>query len=183
MPHDSGAGCRVVLIGMMGSGKTTIGRLLSEATGWAYVDNDELVQRSSGSTARELLASGGRPLLRRVEGEALTLGLDLPGPVILGAAAGTVLDPDSRDHMRRSAIVVWLRASAETLTERAMDADHRPFVDTAGRSWLAATAREREPLYREVADLVVDTDIGTPADAVETIRRHLRDSGCAEASR
>lgn len=182
MSHEPGAACRVVLIGMMGSGKTTIGRLLSKATGWPYVDNDELVRRRSGSTSRELLASGGRPLLRRVESEALTLGLELPGPVILGAAAGTVLDPASRERMRISGTVVWLRASVEALTERAMDADHRPFVDTAGRSWLVEAAQEREPLYLEVADLVVETDVGTPADGVTAIREHMRGTGCREAN-
>lgn len=155
---------------MMGSGKTTIGRLLSQEIGWPYVDNDELVQRRFGRTAREILAAEGEATLREAEASALALGLALPGPVIIGVAAGTILHQPSRRDLRAGGFVVWLRASAATLVARAMDAEHRPFVDTAGAAWIAAVVTEREPLYASVADLIVDTDIATPADVVRTIR-------------
>ena len=69
--------------------------------------------------------------------------------------------------------MVWLRAGPEALVGRAMDAAHRPFVDDAGKAWMADAVAEREPLYASIADLVVDTDDGPPADAVRLIRRHL----------
>lgn|SRR5688572_10524777 len=165
--------CRVTLIGMMGSGKTTIGQLLSGATGWPYVDNDALVQRHHGQTSREILASEGEEKLRAAEGAALLLGLDLPPPVILGVAAGTILDPANRRALEAGGVVVWLRAGTEALVGRAMDAAHRPFVDDAGKAWMADAVAEREPLYASIADLVVDTDVGPPADAVRLIRGHL----------
>jgi shikimate kinase len=172
--------CRVVLIGMMGSGKTTIGRVLATATGWPYVDNDELLRRHTGSTARELLASGREEALREAESDALLLGLELPPPVIVGVAAGTVLEPRNRERLRADATVVWLHAPVEVLLERSRNAEHRPFVDRAGTAWMASAAAEREPLYREIADLVVDTGRGSPADAAETIRAHLPECGKAQ---
>lgn len=163
----------MILVGMMGSGKTTIGRLLSEATGWPYVDNDELVRRSHGRTSREILAIDGEPMLRAAEASALALGLELVPPIIVGVAAGAILDHGHRQALDAGGLVVWLRADTATLVARAMDATHRPFVDTGGHEWLADAVIQREPLYTSVADLVVDTDAGTPHDAVETIRAHL----------
>ena len=165
--------CRVILIGRMGSGKTTVGQLLSSVTGWPYVDNDALVQRQHGQTSREILANEGREKLRAAETDALALGLDLPPPVILGVAAGTILDPANRRGLEAGGVVVWLRAGTEALVGRAMDAAHRPFVDDAGKAWMADAVADREPLYASVADLVVDTDVGPPADAVRRIRAHL----------
>ena len=170
--------CRVILIGMMGSGKTTIGRLLTEATGWEYVDNDELVQRHHGATAREILAEHGRERMREAEATALALGLGLPPPVILGVAAGTVLDEGNRERLRAGGTVVWLRATPEILAARARGAAHRPFVETDAVEWMRRTAKEREPLYTEVASLAVDTGTGTPDEAVHRIREHLEAHGC-----
>ena len=174
--------CRVILVGMMGSGKTTVGRLLSEATGWPYVDNDELVRRYSGTTAREVLADGGEERLREVESAALALGLELPPPVIVGVAAGTVLDPSNRARMDAAGVVVWLRAATQTLVSRAGDAAHRPFIDRGGAAWMAETAAEREPLYAQLADFTVDTGTSTPDQSVQLIRSYLEETGvCADA--
>jgi shikimate kinase len=174
--------CRVILVGMMGSGKTTVGRLLSEASGWPYVDNDELVRRHSGTTAREVLAEGGEQRLREVESAALKLGLELPPPVIVGVAAGTVLDQRNRARMDAAGIVVWLRAATQTLVSRAGDAAHRPFIDRGGAAWMAETAAEREPLYRQLADFTVDTGASTPDESVDAIRSYLEAASvCADA--
>jgi shikimate kinase len=170
---DGSPPCRVILIGMMGSGKTTVGQLLSGSTGWPYVDNDALVQRLHGRTSREILATEGKETLRAAEAGALALGLDLPPPVILGVAAGTILDAANRRAIQAGGVVVWLRAGTEALVGRAMDAAHRPFVDDAGKAWMADAVIDREPLYASIADLVVDTDVGAPADAVQLIRAHL----------
>ena len=158
---------------MMGSGKTTIGRLLSESTGWPYADNDELVRQAHGMTARELLAERGEGAMRGAESDAMGLGLGLPPPAIFGAAAGVILDPADSERLRTRAIVVWLRASAAVLESRAMGAEHRPWLDAGGASWIRDAAAEREPLYASVADLVIDTDGGSAAEAVATLQAWL----------
>lgn len=167
--------CRIVLVGMMGSGKSTIGRLLSDATGWPYVDNDDLVRRAHGATPREILARDGEGPMRAAESSALRLGLETPPPSIVGAAAGTILEPTNRDLMRTGGIVVWLRADADSLEARAVGAAHRPWLDSGGESWIRTAVAEREPLYASVADITIDTT-SDPEDAVaRELRRRLRD--------
>ena len=158
---------------MMGSGKSTLGRLLSEATGWHYLDNDELVRKAHGTSARALLAERGEPTMRRAESDALALGLQLPPPAIIGVAAGVILDPADRERLAAGAIVVWLRADAAVLESRAAGAEHRPWVATGGVSWMRRAVAEREPLYASVADLTLDTASGAPAAAVRALHRWL----------
>ena len=165
--------CRVILVGMMGSGKSTIGRLLSEATGWPYIDNDELVRRSHGASPRELLAEQGEAVMREAESSALALGLEVPEPAIVGFAAGTVLEPANRERLRDRGIVVWLRADANALAARAMGAEHRPWLDTGGGSWIRDATAEREPLYASIADITIDTTAGTPKAAAAELRERL----------
>ena len=166
-------GCRVVLVGMMGSGKTTIGRLLSERTGWSYHDNDELLARLFRATPREIFASRGVAALREAESRALALGLDAPPPCIVGAPGGAILDEASRRRLRAAGIVAWLRASAEELKARAMGGAHRPWIDTGGGSWIAAAVDVRDPLYASVADITLNTDGRSPRDTVRELLAEL----------
>ena len=149
--------CRVLLIGMMGSGRSTIGRLLSTATGWPYVDNDELVRRSHGMTARLILAERGELQMRAAESEALARGVREPPPSVIGVAGGTILRPENRELLRAGGIVVWLRADAAAIESRATGADHRPWLDSGGPRWIRETVSERDPLYESIADVTIDT--------------------------
>ena len=159
---------------MMGSGKSTIGRLLADGTGWPYVDNDELVARLHGATSRQLLATVGEERMRRAELDALEAGLATPAPCIVGAAAGTILDHGARARLHEAGTVVWLRTSARALEERATAGAHRPWVDTHGDAWIERETRTRERLYASVADIVVDTDVGPPATSTTQILDALR---------
>jgi shikimate kinase len=174
--------CRVLLIGMMGSGKSTIGRLLAEATGWPYADNDELVVRTAGGTPRSLLADHGEAAMRRAESEALAAGIGLPPPAIVGVAAGVILDAADREALRGGGVVIWLRASADELAARAAGAAHRPWLDTDPRAWMTAALLEREPLYASVADHVVDTDAAALDEAAPRLVEWLMaETACATA--
>ena len=154
---------------MMGSGKTTVGRLLSERTGWPYHDNDELLGQLFGATPRQVLAVSGEERLRESESSALALGLDSPAPCIVGVAAGTILDEGNRRLLGEKGIVVWLRTAPDVLSQRAFGADHRPWLDTGGEAWVRSNVAERGPLYGAVADLIVDTDGRKPEEIAEEI--------------
>ncbi|MEA2676999.1 MAG: shikimate kinase [Chloroflexota bacterium] len=160
---------RVALIGMMGSGKSTIGRLLAARTGWPFYDNDELLEQATGLSARNLLATLGERAMRAAEADALLLGLNQPAPCIVGSAGGTIEDPELRRRLREAASVVWLRANPATTAVRAAGADHRPWLGADAEAWLDATAARRSPLYRSVSNLTVDTDIQTADEAAAFI--------------
>jgi len=173
------APCRVILLGMMGSGKTTVGEELSRVTGWPYHDNDVLLEAATGLTARELAARGPKRL-REAEAAALVQALSVPEPAFAAAAAGVVTDPELRRLLRASARVVWLRAPVETLAARTMAGPHRPWLDGDAIEWLERTASARRSLYREVASLEVDTSARTPAEIAAEIVAWLRQLGCGQ---
>jgi len=160
---------RVVLVGMMGSGKSSVGRALRERTGWPFVDNDRLVERATGLMARELLQDRGAEAMRRAESDALRAGVGIEPPVVVSAAAGTILDASNRALIVDAGLVVWLRAPAEALAARSVRAIHRPWLDDDPVRWLERTLAEREPLYASVADVEIDTTVVSAKEAAELI--------------
>ncbi len=159
---------------MMGAGKTTVGLSLARRTGGRYVDNDELLVLATGHTARELRATGGDASLRAGEAAVVDLALQLPAPVIVGIAAGVVLDPADRGRLRAGGHVVWLRAGPATLVPRLGPGSHRPFMEGDLRGWVERTVVEREPLYREVAHSIVDVDDRSADQVAEDILAALQ---------
>jgi len=172
--------CRIVLIGMMGSGKSTIGRLLSARLGWPYLDNDLLFERArGGESAHDVLAAVGVGGLRGGEAGALREGLSEPVPCIVGAAAGTIEDEQVRRELASAALVIWLDASPSTLARRARGAAHRPWLGDDAAGWMRRTLSERAPLYKSVADLIVNTQRRRPPSVVNQIIDWLGDQpGC-----
>ena len=165
---------RILLIGMMGAGKTTVGHALTRRTGWDYLDNDELVRRAVGRGAPEVLEGAGEPELRHVEAAALEEALRTAPPVIAGIAAGTVLDPRNRERLRQAGFVVYLRASLDTLVGRVGSGAGRPFLQPDPRAALARLSEGREPLYEEVASIIIDVDERSPDAVAEQIVGELR---------
>jgi shikimate kinase len=155
---------RVILIGMMGSGKSSVGRALSAQTGWPFHDNDALVERATGRTAREVLATEGEAGLRAAEAAALDAALEAAAPAIVALAAGTVLDPDQRQRTADAGFVVWLHAAPEILAGRSVGGAHRPWLEGNPAEWFRRAAAERDWMYASIDDLEIDT-AGTDADA------------------
>jgi len=160
---------RILLIGMMGSGKSSVGRALAERTGWPFRDNDALVERASGRTARQLLKDEGEATLREAESAALRAGLAVEPPAIIGVAGGVLLDARDRQRIADGGFVVWLSASPEVLAVRAAGAEHRPWLDGDAVGWFRRTMAERDSRYAEVADLRVDTAASKPSEAAGAI--------------
>jgi shikimate kinase len=158
----------VILVGMMGSGKSTVGRALSRRTGWRYVDNDDLVRSLSGRGAAEIRAADGEEAIHHIEELAFEASLALEPPVIIGAAAGVVLDPVARVRLRSGPHVVWLRARPETLLAHIGDGTGRR-TEATDPTWIAARATERAPLYEEVASRVIDVDDRSPDEVADLI--------------
>jgi shikimate kinase len=152
---------RVLLIGMMGAGKTTVGHALSRVLGWRYYDNDELLARAVGKDTRRVQEEDGVAALRRAESQALSLALATGGPLIASVAGGVVTDPLDRDRLRRGGFVVWLRADLATLAARVAGTD-RPWVGDSPEAALKRLYAGRERLYADANTLIVDQHDTTP---------------------
>ncbi len=144
----------VVLIGLMGSGKTTVGRMLAARLQVPFVDNDDMLVRRTGRLARDIAERDGLTALHEAEAEALVAAVAEAGPAVVGAAAGAVCLPAAASALARGD-VVYLRADPAVLTARLgrePGDGHRPRLD------LAAQFGERDPVYRGLADVVVDAE-------------------------
>ncbi|HEY5455987.1 MAG TPA: shikimate kinase [Acidothermaceae bacterium] len=164
---------RIVLIGMMGAGKSTIGASLSTLTGWPYIDNDQVVEQMVGMPTRDLLQQRGVEAMRAAESAAAIHVLTMPAPLIAGVAAGIVLDPAVSAQVHDGAFVVFLRARIETLAKR-VEGTYRPWLGDDPEATLRKLYVGREPLYEKVADLVLDVDDTSPAADVQRILEAFR---------
>lgn len=145
----------LVLVGMMGSGKTTVGRRVAARLGRRLRDSDAEVEARTGRTVREIFETDGEPAFRAEEARALAEALDDPEPAVVAAAGGVVLDPANRDRLRAGGTVVWLEASPEDLARRVGSRNHRPLLGDDPLVALRRLDGERRALYEEVADHVV----------------------------
>jgi shikimate kinase len=156
---------RVILVGMMGAGKSTVGARLSALTGWPYIDNDQVVEQMVGMPTRDLQQQRGVEAMRVAESAAAIYVLTMPTPVIAGAAAGIVLDPTVSAQVHDGAFVVFLRARLDTLAKR-VEGTYRPWLGDDPEATLRKLYVGREALYEKLAHLVIDVDDTTPdADA------------------
>jgi shikimate kinase len=160
---------------MMGSGKSTVGRLVADLLHADFTDSDAEVERCSGLTVAEIFRTNGEESFRDAEADALTRLLAQAGALVVAAGGGAVLRSGNRELMRREATVVWLRAGTGELTDRLGDGRGRPLLDSRATSpesiaeTLFGLARERLPLYESVAHFVVDTDGLTPKAVAEAV--------------
>ena len=151
----------IVLVGLMGSGKTTVGRRLAARLGLPFVDADEAVEAFSGSTVAELFEERGEEGFRDIEAEVLGRLLDDPERMVLAAGGGVVLRSDNRSRLGADDVtVVWLDADPAFLASRIERKAHRPLLagDESPREVLERLHRDRAALYRDVADLVVPVE-------------------------
>lgn len=166
-PHQ-----HLVLVGMMGVGKTTVAKVVAERLGRPVVDTDHTIEASTGRSVRDIFSTDGEDAFRSIESQVLADALASPTPSVIAGAGGVVLRPSNREVLRSSgARVVWLCADPATLVERVKGGGHRPLLDTDPAGTLQRMFNEREALYREVADAIVLVDHRTISDVVEAVLR------------
>jgi len=149
----------VVLIGLMGSGKSSVGRRLAHALGVSFYDTDELVATATKKSVRELFAEG-EATFRGHERTALLGALDAAtkDSGVIATGGGVITREDNRDDIRRHATdIVWLDADLEELVSRTSNGTHRPLLDGGARGKLEEMQRERSDLYESLATIRVAT--------------------------
>ncbi len=166
---------RIYLIGPMGAGKTTIGRQLARTLGLDFLDSDREIERRSGvdiPTIFDFEGEEGFRLRERAMIDALTRRDD----IVLATGGGVVLDPENRRDLVNRGTVVYLDTSVDEQLRRTRHDRHRPLLQADDRrATLERLNAEREPLYREIADIVIGTDSSRRAATVERIVDALRD--------
>ncbi|MDP9432257.1 MAG: serine transporter [Actinomycetota bacterium] len=168
---------RVLLIGMMGAGKSSVGRALSALTGWEYVDNDELVERATGAPTPDVFAKHGVEAMRAAEAAALDEALRTPAPVIAGVAAGVIEEPVDAQRLHDEGFTVWLRAELTTLAERVGTGEGRAWLQPDPLAALRKLYVGRPEKYAAAADLVVDVDDIGPDEVARRILDAMRERG------
>ena len=160
----------MAIVGYMGSGKTTVGRLLARDTGRDFVDLDEEISRRDGRTIPEIFAAGGEDLFRDLEHAALLDALAREEGCVVSCGGGAVLRPENRDALR-DARTVFLREDIDVLYARTRG-PNRPLRGDSSEGFARRYA-ERLPLYREVAEVEVLAEGRPPNAVVEEVERCL----------
>lgn len=165
---------RLLLVGMMGAGKSTVGRAVAQRLGWPFLDSDEEVRRQTGRTVPQLFAEQGEAAFRIEESAALADACASIHPVVVSVAGGAVLDPENRTRLTASGLVVWLRASLATLTQRVGDGRTRPLLGDDPAEALARLYPERALLYETLAGEIIDVDDLMTERVVERVVGRVR---------
>ena len=164
----------IFLVGPMGAGKTTIGRRLAEALGMDFVDSDQEIEARTGATIPWIFDVEGEAGFRKREKTLIDELTQRPN-LVLATGGGAVLDPENRRHLQARGTVIYLHATLDELLARTRKDRNRPLLQTADpRARLEAILREREPLYREVADIVFETGQRSIRQAVQSLLRQLQ---------
>jgi|SRR6266566_198583 len=167
----------IVLIGMMGAGKSCVGRCLQRRTKLALIDTDDIVASKFGISIPKIFSKYGEQRFR--EAETQTLNELAPAkPIIIVTGGGIVLRAKNADFLKRLGVIVWLDGTEETLFERASLARTRPLLQGENpREAFARTLQARLPLYAKIAHIRVDTSVLTDEEVALAILSKLRKRG------
>ncbi|MER0239814.1 shikimate kinase [Fulvimarina sp. MAC8] len=166
----------IALVGLMGAGKTTVGRRLASLIGIPFSDSDQEIEEVSRMSIPELFESYGEPEFRALEARVVSR-LVLEGPRVLGTGGGAYINAETRAHLKEHAVTLWLKADLDTLMMRVMKRSNRPLLKTGNpRATMKKLMEERYPIYGG-ADIVIQSrevkrDI-IAAEAAEALRDYL----------
>lgn len=166
----------IVLIGFMGTGKTSTGRLLANRLGYSFVDTDYKIEKDCKQTIKEMFEAHGESYFREKEA-AVVQKISRQRQVVVSTGGGTILNPANMQALRKNGIIISLTASVDVILERTGRRNTRPLLEhkdaEARREIITALRAEREVLYKR-ADLIINTSDLTPLQVVEKIMRFVK---------
>jgi shikimate kinase len=158
----------VALIGFMGAGKTSVGRLVAEHLGFEFLDTDELIQSRTGRTIADIFAKEGEPAFRALEKQVVQ-ELSARTKTVISTGGGLPTDPENLAALKSYALVVCLWASPEKIWERVRHQSHRPLLlDADPQKKIRELLTTREPFYKQ-ADVLINTDLRSVREAAQQI--------------
>lgn len=166
----------IILIGPMGVGKSTVGRQLAKQLKINFIDADQEIEQRTGASINLIFDIEGEPGFRERE-ERLIEELSQKGNIVLATGGGAVLREGNRKNLRRAGIVVYLHAPVDTLLKRTRNSKTRPLLQTGDpAAKLRQLLQERDPLYRQVADIIVDSDRRSAASVARSIIKRIEET-------
>jgi shikimate kinase len=164
---------RVLLIGMMGAGKSTVALVVAGRLSWDYLDTDQEILRRTGRTVPEIWRENGEAAFRAEEAAVIAHATSSTHPVVVALGGGAVLDPANRARVLDKGLIVWLRVRVETLIRRIGDGAGRPLLEHDPVEALTTLDEARAPIYASLAQLVIDVDDLDPSGVAERIVSEL----------
>lgn len=150
--------CNIALIGFMGTGKSTVGRIVAELLRFEFVDTDDLSEQRSGKTIREIFAQDGEAAFRQME-KQIVAELATRRRLVISAGGGLAAQPGNLDSLKTHALVICLWATPEKIWQRVRHQTHRPLLECPDPlAKITALLAEREPFYRQ-ADVMLNTEL------------------------
>lgn len=147
----------IFLVGLMGSGKTTVGRVLAKRLGMRFVDSDHEIEARTGASISWIFEIEGEASFRKREADAIRDLTSRKG-IVLATGGGAILHPENRRYLKERGTVIYLRASVHNVLQRTLHDKNRPLLQTEDpRKKIETLSQQREPFYSEVADIVIDT--------------------------
>lgn len=173
----------IVLIGLMGAGKTAVGRRVATRLGLKFVDADTEIEHAAGKSISEIFADHGEAYFRNGERRVIARLLG-DGPQVLATGGGAYMDESTRELISEVGISVWLKADLKVLMERVVRRDHRPLLRTEDpQAVMQRLMDERYPVYASADITVLSRDVPHEvivAEIVDALQKHLQDQGALQ---
>lgn len=177
------AGRPIVLVGMMGAGKTTVGRRLANKLGRHFIDSDEEVEKAAGMSIEDIFKLHGEDDFRAGEVKVISRLLRDEG-IVLGTGGGAFINPDTRAHVKELGISVWIKADFDLLFARVQRRSNRPLLKTPNpRETLRKLMDQRYPIYAEADLTIVSRDVPqdqVASDVIDALHAHLANRTSAQ---
>lgn len=167
----------VVLVGLMGAGKTTVGRRLAKVMGVSFKDSDDEISAAAGCSIPDIFEIHGEAIFRDLEQRVISRLLTDEAPQVLATGGGAWMSAVTRELIKKHAVSIWLKADVDVLLERVSRRGGRPLLEKGDkRAILTKLMDERYPIYVE-ADMTIESDSGAHERVVETIIQLLKEKG------